>query len=129
MRRSTKTYLACMHSFSGVCSAQILRGKDGGTAMSNRFTRRRFIVAAGAGAATVLGSSFFNLDTVMAAPFIRRNVGGMTASDPVLVSYRKAIKAMKALPDANPLSWAYQAAIHGTLGPSLHTSWNTCEHG
>ena len=69
--------------------------RDGGIAMNNRFTRRRFIVTAGAAASTVLGSSLFNLDTVMAAPYIRRNVGGMAASDPVLVSYRKAIKAIQ----------------------------------
>jgi len=97
--------------------------------MSNRFTRRRFMVTAGAAATTALGSSLFNLESVWAAPYIRRNLGGMAASDPVLVSYRKAIKAMKLLPTANPLSWAYQAAIHGVPGPSLHTSWNTCEHG
>ena len=97
--------------------------------MSNRFTRRNFIVTAGAAASTVLGSSIFNLESVWAAPYIRRNLGGMAASDPILVSYRKAIKAMKLLPDSNPLSWAYQAAIHGVPGPSLHTSWNTCEHG
>ncbi|MGB8132295.1 MAG: tyrosinase family protein [Candidatus Angelobacter sp.] len=97
--------------------------------MSNRFTRRRFIVTAGAAASTVLGSSLFNLESVWAAPYIRRNLGGMAATDPVLVSYRKAIKAMKLLPDSNPLSWTYQAAIHGIPGPALHPSWNTCEHG
>jgi Common central domain of tyrosinase/Polyphenol oxidase middle domain len=97
--------------------------------MKNHFTRRRFIVTAGAAASTVLGSSLFKLDTVFAAPYIRRNMGGMTASDPVLVSYRKAIKAMKLLPTSNPLSWNYQAAIHGTLLSGSYTSWNTCEHG
>jgi hypothetical protein len=97
--------------------------------MKNHVTRRRFLVTAGAAASTVLGSSIFNLDTVMAAPYIRRNLGPMTASDPVLVSYRKAIKAMKLLPTANPLSWAYQAAIHGVPGPALHPQWKMCEHG
>ena len=97
--------------------------------MKNHFTRRRFIVTAGAAASTVLGSSLLNLETVFAAPYIRRNLGGMSASDPVLVSYRKAIKAMKMLPSSNPLSWAYQAAIHGAPGPALHTAWDTCEHG
>ena len=97
--------------------------------MSNRFTRRRFIVTAGAAASTVLGSSLFNLETVWAAPYTRRNLGGMLATDPVLVSYRKAIKAMKLLPTANPLSWDYQAAIHGVPGPALHPAWKTCEHG
>ena len=82
--------------------------------MSNRITRRRFMITAGAAASAVVGSSIFNVDSVMAAPYIRRNLGGMAASDPVLVSYRKAIKAMKLLPASNPLSWAYQAAIHGT---------------
>lgn len=96
--------------------------------MSNRFTRRRFLVTAGATASTVLGSSLFNLETVWAAP-VRRNLGGMAASDPVLVSYRKAIKAMKALPTANPLSWDYQAAIHATTLSGSHIAWNTCEHG
>src|SRR5882762_8284165 len=96
--------------------------------MSKRLTRRHFMVTAGAAASTVLGSSLFNLDTVWAAPLMRRNLGGMAASDPILVSYRKAIKAMKALPTANPLSWEYQAAIHGTLTTPELTAWNTCEH-
>lgn len=97
--------------------------------MSNRITRRRFMITAGAAASAVVGSSIFNVDSVMAAPYIRRNLGGMAASDPVLVSYRKAIKAMKLLPASNPLSWAYQAAIHGTTLSGSHTAWNTCEHG
>lgn len=97
--------------------------------MKNQFTRRRFLVTAGAAATTIAGSSIFNLDTVWAAPYTRRNLGGMSASDPVLVSYRKAIKAMKMLPSSNPLSWDYQAAIHGTTLPGSYTAWNTCEHG
>jgi hypothetical protein len=60
---------------------------------------------------------------------VRRDVGGMDASDPVLVCYREAIKKMQALPVSNPLSWAYQAAIHGTMLPGSYTAWNTCEHG
>lgn len=59
---------------------------------------------------------------------VRRDVGGMDASDPVLVCYRKAIKKMQALPTSNPLSWAYQAAIHGTTLSGSYTAWNTCEH-
>jgi len=53
----------------------------------------------------------------------------MDASDPVLVSYRKAIKAMQALPQSNPLSWIYQGAIHWTTLTPLLTSWDNCEHG
>jgi tyrosinase len=93
-----------------------------------RITRRRFVVTAGAAASTVLGSSIFNLDSVWAAPPIRRNLGPMTASDPILVSYGKAIKAMKALPTSNPLSWNYQAAIHRTTLSGSFPAWNTCQH-
>src|SRR6266853_2363273 len=60
---------------------------------------------------------------------VRRDVGGMDASDPVLVCYRKAIKKMQTLPTSNPLSWAYQAAVHGTVLSGSYTAWNTCEHG
>jgi hypothetical protein len=31
-----------------------------------------------------MGSSLFNLESVWAAPFTRRNLGGMAASDPIL---------------------------------------------
>ena len=55
--------------------------------------------------------------------------GGLIASSPDLVSYGNAINAMKLLPNTNPLSWAYQAAIHGTTIPGSHPAWNTCEHG
>jgi len=64
-----------------------------------------------------------------ATTFVRRNLAGMDASDPILVSYRKAIKKMQALPQSNPLSWTYQGAIHGTTITPTLTSWNTCEHG
>lgn len=98
--------------------------------MSNHFTRRRFMATAGAAASVALGPSIFNLESVFAAPtYVRRNLGGMDSSDPILLSYRTAIQAMKALPTANPLSWDYQAAIHGTILSGSHIAWNTCEHG
>ncbi len=99
--------------------------------MKNHFNRRRFLATAGAAASvTLLGQVLFDLDTVLAAtPVVRRDVGGMDASDPILLSYRKAIRAMQALPSNNPLSWTYQAAIHWTtLPPPILTAWNTCEH-
>jgi hypothetical protein len=65
----------------------------------------------------------------LAAPFVWREVGGMNPSDPVIVSYRKAIHAMQTLPATNPLSWAYQAAIDVTQLTLGLTAWNTCEHG
>src|SRR3954468_8216370 len=121
---SVAGYFLCLYS------RQIIAGAIGGySKMSNRFTRRRFMVTAGAAASTVLGSSIFNLESVWAAPVTRRNLGGMLASDPVLVFYRKAIKAMKALPTSNPLSWNYQAAIHRTTLSGSFPAWNTCQHG
>jgi tyrosinase len=96
--------------------------------MSNYFTRRRFMITAGTAASAFVGSSMLRLDSVWAATVMRRNLGGMKAGDPVLVSYSKAIKVMKALPTSNPLSWDYQAAIHGTELSGSYTAWNTCEH-
>jgi tyrosinase len=100
--------------------------------MNKSFTRRRFLKAAGAAASVAaIGGSALDIVTPVnaRATFLRRDVGGLAASDPVLVSYRKAIKAMQALPSSNPLSWAYQAAIHGTTLSPAQTAWNTCEHG
>jgi tyrosinase len=92
--------------------------------------RRDFLVATGTLAtAAVLERSFFDVDAVQAATFVRKDIGGLSAADPIIKSYSKAIKAMKALPTTNPLSWTYQAAIHGTTLSGSHTSWNTCEHG
>jgi len=94
-------------------------------------TRRKFLAASGkAVSATVLGSMLLDADWAFGATtYVRRNVAGMDASDPVLLSYRKAIKAMQALPQSNPLSWTYQGAIHWTTLTPLLTSWDNCEHG
>jgi hypothetical protein len=100
--------------------------------MNWKVPRRQFLATAGtAVAATLVGESVFPLKSTLAAtPLVRRDVGNMNADDAVLVAYRKAIKAMQALPNNNPLSWAYQGAIHWTtLPPPLLTSWDNCEHG
>jgi Common central domain of tyrosinase len=36
---------------------------------------------------------------------------------------------MQAKPRHDPGSWAFQAAIHGTLSPSPRKAWNQCRHG
>jgi hypothetical protein len=100
--------------------------------MKYNLPRRKFLAAAGSvAAATFVGESFFPSTSIFAAtPLVRRDIGNMDAADPTLLAYRKAIKAMQLLPDTNPLSWAYQAAIHGTtLSIPPLTAWNTCEHG
>ena len=90
-------------------------------------TRRTFLTTAGAALA---GSTLFDVRTLLAGPpGVRMDVGSMTATTPALVSYGNAITAMKALPATNPLSWTYQAAIHGSLTGPPQPAWNTCEHG
>jgi hypothetical protein len=89
--------------------------------------RRTFLKTTGA---AIAGSMLFDVDKLFAGPpYVRMNVGGLSSSSSALVSYGNAINAMKALPTTNRLSWAYQAAIHGTsMGPP-HPAWKTCEHG
>ncbi|HET9392224.1 MAG TPA: tyrosinase family protein [Candidatus Rubrimentiphilum sp.] len=102
--------------------------------MTTSPTRRRFIGAAGAIASTTLiGSSLLNAGIAEGAgPFVRRDIGGLMATDPIIVSYRKAVKAMQTLSMNNPndpRGWAYQAAIHGTRTMPTKLAWNTCQHG
>jgi hypothetical protein len=97
--------------------------------MEGRMNRRN-LLKAGAAFSVVGASQLFTGIEALAAyavgPTVRRNASLMAATDPILVGYRKAIKAMKALPNDNPCSWYYQAAIHGTTDPAGLPSWNTC---
>lgn len=97
--------------------------------MHTRLNRRGFLQG-GAALAVVGGTQFFTgipaLADYAAAPALRRNAFTMASNDPILRGYRRAIKAMRALPNDNPCSWFYQAAIHGTSDPANLTAWNTC---
>lgn len=97
--------------------------------MEGRMNRRN-LLKAGAAFSVVGASQFFTgipaLAAYAAGPAVRRNASTMAAGDPVLKGYRAAIKAMRALPNSNPCSWYYQAAIHGTTDPANLPSWNTC---
>jgi tyrosinase len=62
-------------------------------------------------------------------PLVRRDVGTLATTDPILNTYRLGVQMMKALPASDPRSWTYQAAIHGTTLSGSHTAWNTCQHG
>ena len=100
--------------------------------MNHNLTRRQFLLTTGAAAASasLINSALSLFDRAEASQLaIRRDVGHMDINDPVLVSYRKAVKAMKALPARDPRSWTYQAAIHGTLITPLKHAWNTHQHG
>ena len=65
------------------------------------------------------------------ATFVRRDAwssDGATA----LSWYARAVGRMQTLDAENPLSWAYQAAMHGTYSTGdgrLPPGWNSCEHG
>lgn len=61
--------------------------------------------------------------------FVRRDVYTMAADDPVLVGYKTAIRHMQGLPDTDPTSWTFQAAIHGTYASGDNPVWNQCQHG
>ncbi|HYJ83593.1 MAG TPA: tyrosinase family protein [Allosphingosinicella sp.] len=91
---------------------------------------RRSLLKAGAAFSVVGASQIFTAVPALAdfavGPTVRRNASTMAASDPILRGYRRAITAMKALPNNNPCSWFYQAAIHGTTDPANLPSWNTC---
>lgn len=98
--------------------------------MKRHFSRRRFLTTAGAAASVAMfGPSLFNSSMALAAPFMRRDIGNLTATNSIIVGYRNAVKAMKLLPATDGRSWSYQAAIHGTLTSPAKTAWNTCQHG
>ncbi|HEX8262408.1 MAG TPA: tyrosinase family protein [Allosphingosinicella sp.] len=97
--------------------------------MDSKISRRN-LLKAGAAFTVVGGAQVFTsvpaLADFAAGPTVRRNASTMAANDPILRGYRRAIQRMRALPNNNPCSWFYQAAIHGTTDPSNLPSWNTC---
>jgi tyrosinase len=94
-----------------------------------KHSRRRFIVTAGAAASAVIAAPILlNVTQVLAAPLVRRDIGGLAASDPIITGYQAAVTAMKALSSTDQRSWSYQAAIHGTHSGLAKTAWNTCQH-
>ncbi len=101
-----------------------------GEMIMDSFISRRQLLKTGAAVSFVAGSQLFlgvpALADYAVGPTVRRNASSMAATDPILRGYRRAIRAMRALPDTNPCSWFYQAAIHGTTDPRNLQSWNTC---
>jgi hypothetical protein len=97
--------------------------------MTTNLDRRTFLRSS-VTLALATGAQFFTgipaLADYAAGPTLRRNAFGMNATDPILRGYRRGIRAMRALPDENPCSWFYQAAIHGTDDPRGLTAWNSC---
>jgi tyrosinase len=61
----------------------------------------------------------------------RKDIYKLPAGDPTLEWYEKAVGAMQALPDTDPMGWTYQAAIHGIdpLPTPMAGLWAECQHG
>lgn len=97
--------------------------------MNKHNSRRDFLKTAGAAASVLILSESLLGAIGSSGPYTRRDISGIALDDPLISSYRKAIKAMRSLPSTNPLSWDYQAAIHGTTVMPALTGWNSCEHG
>ncbi|MEU4195420.1 tyrosinase family protein, partial [Kribbella sp. NPDC026611] len=66
------------------------------------------------------------------ADLVRRDAWDLESAqtfDPITLAYARAIQVMQARPVADPTSWAYQAAIHGTFAaPPAGAEWNGCQH-
>ncbi len=59
---------------------------------------------------------------------IRSNIYSWATNGPEMTAYKKGIAAMKARPSDDPTSWAYQAAIHGSVKTPEKPGWNQCQH-
>ena len=91
--------------------------------------RRQFLkITGGLVASGFLGLSFTACDKVIEEIInaiknrpVRRNVAGMAATDPIIQSWKAAITAMQALPQADRRNWSRQANIHNDS--CRHQSW------
>jgi len=81
--------------------------------------RRAFVGGAGALGAAMLGT--LRVSVGQGAVGTRRSVRGMSANDPDLAAYRRAVAAMKALPASDPRNWNRFAAVHASFCP--HGNW------
>lgn len=57
----------------------------------------------------------------------RKDIRSLTAAE--LAAFKNGVAVMKARPASDPTSWAYQAAIHGSLASPALPLWNSCQHG
>jgi len=99
-------------------------------------SRRDFLQQTSMASGAILGLSTLCPRRARAVgPFVRRDIGTLSATDTILTSYAAAVSAMQQLDTTdptNPLGWRYQAAIHGTNAPMTtpgeQAAWNTCQH-
>jgi len=94
--------------------------------------RRTFLTVAGVAVASVVTPRLFarpdNPPNPPPTQGVRENVDGMDADHPVLKLYRKAIQAMQKLQPNDPLSWQFQANMHGSMGDGANEGWDWCMH-
>jgi len=79
---------------------------------------RRAFLAAGTSVLATLGASPLQ---AQGAAVTRRSVRGMMANDPDLAAMRRAVAAMKALPQSDPRNWIRFADVHRSFCP--HGNW------
>lgn len=92
---------------------------------SKRISRRPFLKALAWGSAL---APLAGLGLAQAAGLRVRYDVYSAKGQAMLASYAKGVTAMKALKEDNPLSWTYQAAIHGTYAKGSKLAWNSCQH-
>ena len=62
---------------------------------------------------------------------VRKNVLTLAPDGPELTWYSRAVAEMRKRPADDPLSWAYQANVHGTISPppaAQRNFWRQCQH-
>jgi tyrosinase len=95
----------------------------------NNPSRRIFVQGVGVVSVALLSGLLGGCEKLEEAiknrPIRRRLRTGSAQVDADIVTYRQAVTAMKALPASNPISWAAQAGIHGTIAGGF----NFCQHG
>jgi tyrosinase len=82
------------------------------------FSRRDLLKGAGVLSAAGLALWAGGCEKIKNRP-TRRNISNLSPSDPIIQTYKAAVRAMKAMPASDPRNWANQANIH----------FNHCTHG
>jgi tyrosinase len=95
--------------------------------------RRNFLSSVSLSALPFIGLDIFSKEKKIYSNnpplFIRKDVGLLSKTDPVIVSYKKAVTEMKKLPAGDGRSWTKQANIHKDLCPHhtwLFLPWHRC---
>lgn len=106
-------------------------------------SRREMLIVIGATAATgLVAPSFVNAASQATLPSLRIPLEEFLQSDSLLTALRKGVREMKRRKASDPLSWFYQAAIHGVTPEAIKEAakddpdvnevspekWNQCPH-